>query len=128
MLAGIAEGHFGLAFVDTLTRSIAIAVAIAAYMSGAIGKTAALAARVHIVRAIVPAAKILFEVATCCFFSSLHFGRLRGLGLQLVSIFRAAEPAHGGFDIAMHAAEVTATYYALGRRSSETYSDWAFTS
>jgi hypothetical protein len=79
VLAGLAEGYFGLALVDTTAGAIAVAVTVATNMAGAIGVAAALTTGVEQVGAIVPTAQALFVVAALSLLTALYFGRGSGL-------------------------------------------------
>ncbi|MEO8287207.1 MAG: hypothetical protein ABI670_12345 [Chloroflexota bacterium] len=128
VFTGVTQRHLSLAFVDAAAGPVPEVIAVAADMLGTIRKAASLAPGVHFVRTIIPAAKVFFAVSPLGLFTPLDLGGLRRLGLQLILILRAAQPADRCLNIAVCAAEVTAADYALGRGGSETYRDWAFTS
>jgi hypothetical protein len=128
VLARIAKSHLGLALIDSLTCSVPVIVTVSAHVSRAIREAAALAPGVHLIGAVVPAAKVFIEVTPLSFLASLDLCRLGRLSLELVAVLGAAQPANRRLDIAMHATEVTATDDTLGRWCSKAYSDWAFTS
>jgi hypothetical protein len=128
MLASVAQRHLSLAPVDTFTRSVPVIIAVTAYVFRTIGEAATLAAGVHLVRTVIPAAQVLLKVAALRLFPPLHLGGLRCLGLEFIFILGAAQPADRRLNITMYATEVTATDDTLGRRSSKAYSDRAFTS
>jgi len=85
VLAGVAQGHFGLTPVDALPGAVAIAVAMSARVLGAVGVAATLAPDIEGIGAVVAALGLL---------TPLDLGCLGGLLLQLAAIGSAAETAY----------------------------------
>src|SRR4029079_11276721 len=121
-LAGIAEGDFGLPFVDPPAGAVAIVIPVAGHVLGAVGQAAALAARIERVGTFVPTAQVFFRVAPLGLLPALNLGLLAGLGPDLHLVYARAQAADRGLDVAVPVTEVAATNHALGRRRSETNS------
>ncbi|HEX9988712.1 MAG TPA: hypothetical protein VGE45_09575 [Chloroflexia bacterium] len=128
VLAGVAKGYFGLALIDAFAGAVAVGVPVASDVARAVLQAATLAARIEVVRAVMPAAEGFFVVAALGLFAALDLGGVGLFFLELALVCSPAQPAHRGFHIAMPPTEVTATDYALGRRGTNTYGDWTFTS
>jgi len=75
-LTCVAQCHLGLAAVNTSAGTIAVIIAVAAYVLRAIRETAALAAGVQRIGAFIPAAQVLIVITRISVLSTLNFSLL----------------------------------------------------